>query len=216
MSTMQKVLLGITLSAILLCSTGGIYGYFRLWPKFHEQLSSAVEEEIASTIEATVAPKFAAMAGSPNQLLIYEQDLDFNTYTDTTGESGVDVTNGDATIYNSVLMIGPEGIDVFLADMHLHGTPTMTAGRFDLIDVESEGGLTGKLLDPKAIEIGIERGLNAALGQASTSPLEVIANEGYLAFQFGPETENPLCSAGGLGCEPATPLTSRSMAARPV
>jgi hypothetical protein len=215
MSTMQKVLLGITLSAILLCSTGGIYGYYRLWPHIHKHFSTAIEEEIASSVEATVAPKFAAMAADPNQLLVYEQDLDFNTYTDNSGESGVDVTNGVATIYNSVLTIGPNGIDVYLADMHLHGTPAITAGRFDLIDVESDGGLTGKLLDPKAIETGIERGLNAALAQASVSPDEVLANEGYLAFWFGPETENPLCSAGGLGCEPAAPLTSKLTSVTP-
>lgn len=208
MSTMQKVLLGIALSTVLICSAAGIYGYLRVWPRIPGIFSGALESEISSEIEASIGPRVSAMGSTSGQLLISEQDLDFNTLVDDSGDSGVDVTNGEATIYNSVLTVGPNGIDVSLAGVQLHAVPAITHGQFDLIELESTGGLAGKLIDPHAIEQGIESGINAALAQAPQKPQSVVTSEGYLTIFFGPEPENPLCGSGGLGCETETPAFS--------
>lgn len=208
MSRMQKVLLGIALSAVLLCSAGALYGYYRVWPGWQEHISKDVEDEIAGAIASSIGPKSAALSGPPDELLVYAQDLDFNSYTDDSGESGFDVSNGEVTIYNSVVTIDPAGIDVYLADMHVHAVPVVTAGRLDLVDFESGRSLAGKLLDAEAIERGIERGINSALEQAPEAPHDVVAHDGYLEFQFGAAPGNPLCGAGGLGCSSPTPLVA--------
>ena len=54
MSTMQKVLLGGALVAVLLCSGAGLFGYYRLWPRLKEGSTEAVETEVAYQVQLSM------------------------------------------------------------------------------------------------------------------------------------------------------------------
>ncbi len=123
MSGKQKVLLGITLGALLLCSAGALYGYFELWPRVTGHLSDALENEIATTVERTAGYALALDSSDDGTVRIAASDLDFSTVHDDTGESGYDITNNDVTIYNAFVEIRPDGLHVYLSDMELHGMP---------------------------------------------------------------------------------------------
>ena len=121
MSGKQKVLLGITLGALLLCSAGALYGYFELWPRVTGHLSDALENEIATTVERTAGYALALDSSDDGTVRVAASDLDFSTVHDDTGESGYDITNNDVTIYNAFVEIRPDGLHVYLSDMELHG-----------------------------------------------------------------------------------------------
>ena len=99
MSGKQKALLGVTLAVLLVCSSGALYGYLELWPRFRKHTSQALEDEIAANVERSVA--LALESSSAGTVRITASDLDFSSVHDGSGESGYDVTNGAATIYNA-------------------------------------------------------------------------------------------------------------------
>lgn len=202
MSRMQKILLACVVTFVLLCVGGGLYGYFRIWPRVPAAISAETENQIADSVQSAVSQRIAAAGRNPNQIVIYAQDFDFNDYVDGTDESGFDYANGDVTIYNSVVTIDANGIDVYLADMHLHAGMEVIDGRIELVDPRTDRGLTGFLAKPDAIVDGIERGMNEALAMAEKPVHRVTMNSGYLTIRFDEMPGNPLCAAGGLGCEP--------------
>ncbi len=202
MSGMQKFLLGFVVIFVLLCAGGGLYGYFRIWPRVPAAISAETENQIADSVQSAVSQRIAASGRNPNQIVLYAQDFDFNDYVDGTGESGFEYTNGDVTIYNSVVTIDASGIDIYLGDMHVHAGVDVIDGRIELVDPRTDRGLTGFLAEPDAIVNGIERGMNDALAMAGKPPHQVTMNSGYLTIRFDEMPDNPLCAAGGLGCEP--------------
>jgi len=185
MSGKQKVLLGITLGALLLCSAGALYGYFELWPRVTGHLSDALENEIATTVERTAGYALALDSSDDGTVRVAASDLDFSTVHDDTGESGYDITNNDVTIYNAFVEIRPDGLHVYLSDMELHGMPAIVDGQFVLHDVTKESGVTGKLFEADVLESGLTRGINAALANASLRPVDVaiVNNELYLSVE---------------------------------
>jgi hypothetical protein len=203
MSGMQKVLLVGVITSVLLCAGGGLYGYFRLWPHIPETVSAATEHQISTSVQSAVSMRIAATGHDPQQVVLYAQDFDFNDYVDGSGESGLDYSDGEVTIYNSVVTIDGSGIDISLADMHIHAEVAIIDGRFELLDPQVDNGLSAFFLKPEAIVNGIEQGVNEALADVEKSSRLAAASEGYLTIRFGDIPDNPLCAAGGLGCEPA-------------
>ncbi len=128
MSGKQKALLGVTLAVLLVCSAGALYGYFELWPRFRKHTSQALENEIAANVERSVG--LALESSADGTVRITAADLDFSSVHDDSDESGYDVTNGDATIYNAFVEILPDGAHFYLADMKLDATPEIVEGQF--------------------------------------------------------------------------------------
>ncbi len=173
MSGKQKVLLGVALAVLLVCSAGGLYGYFELWPQIRAHTSNAMEDEIAANVERSVALALALESPEDGTVRISAADLDFSSLHDDSGESGFDVTNDDATIYNAFVEILPDGVHFYLADMQLDATPAIVDGQFVLGDSSMERGLTGKMLETDVLEQGVTRGVNAAFANASLQPIGV-------------------------------------------
>jgi hypothetical protein len=190
MSGKQKVLLAVTLTALLLCSSGALYGYFELWPRLRSHTSNTLENEIAATIERSVDRALASETPEDGTVRITAADLDFSSVHDASGESGFDVVNDDATIYNAYVEILPDGIHFYLADMQLDGTPAIIDGQFVLSDTTLNRGITGKMLDTHVLEQGVTRGVNAAFVNASLQPigLYILDNKLHVSVE---ELETP-------------------------
>ena len=185
MSGKQKALLGITLAVLLVCSAGGLYGYFELWPRIRAHTSNAMQDEIAVNVERSVALALSLETPEDGTVRIAAADLDFSSLHDDSGESGFDVTNDDATIYNAFVEILPDGVHFYLADMQLDATPAIADGQFVLNDASMERGLTGKMLETDVLEEGVTQGVNAAFANASLQPtgLYVLDNMLYVSVE---------------------------------
>ncbi len=173
MSTMQKVLLGGALAALLLCSGAGLYGYYRLWPSLQSGSTEAVEQEVAFQVERSMENALVMHQRNPCAVTLSGHDLDISSFTDTTSDSSVEIFNGNATIVNGLVEIGADGIDITMADMQLHGVPAVQDNAFVLNDTDMTKGVTSLLVSQSALENGFERGVNAGLASISLSPIAV-------------------------------------------
>jgi hypothetical protein len=180
MSTMQKVLLAGALAIVLLCSGDGLFGYYRLWPRFREGSTTAVANEVAFQVERSMENALVMRQHDPCTVHLAGPDLDFSTYTDTSGESQVDIVNDDATIVNGLVEVSAGGIDIYMVDMHLHGIPAVQDGNFTLTNTDLDRGVTSFLIDGSALETGFERGINAGLRRASLVPVSVETVDGTM------------------------------------
>lgn len=180
MSTMQKVLLGGALAGLLLCSGAGLFGYYRLWPRIQAGSTKAVEREVAFQVERSMENALVMHKRNPCAVTLAGHDLNISTYTDTSGEAGVDIANGDATIINGVVEVTTNGIDIFMADMQLHGVPAVQDGAFMLIDTDVGHGIASLLVDESALDRGFERGVNAGLASVSLVPVAVETTNGSM------------------------------------
>jgi hypothetical protein len=177
---MQKVLLGGALAALLLCSGAGLFGYYRLWPRIQAGSTKAVEREVAFQVERSMENALVMHKRTPCAITLAGRDLDISTYTDTTGDSTVQIVNSDAAIINGLVEVTTNGIDIYMADMHLHGVPAVQDGAFELTDTDVDHGITSLLIDESALETGFEGGVNAGLASLSLTPVSVEIKDGSM------------------------------------
>ena len=109
-------------------------------------------------------------------------DLDISTYTDTSGDSQVNIVNGDASITNGFVEINADGIDIYLADMRLHGVPVVQDGMFMLVDTDLEKGISSLLIDGSGLETGFERGVNEGLQRAQIIPTSLLVEDSKMTI----------------------------------
>jgi hypothetical protein len=119
---------------------------------------------------------------NPCAVTLAGHDLDISTYTDTSGESGFDIVNSDATIVNGLVEVTANGIDIYMADMHLRGLPLVQDGAFELTDTDVDRGITSLVVDESALETGFERGVNAGLASVSLVPVSVEIKNGLMTI----------------------------------
>jgi hypothetical protein len=182
MSTMQKVLLAGALAALLLRSGAGLFGYYRLWPRIQAGSTKAVELEVAFQVERSMENALVKHKRDPCAVTLAGHDLDISSYTDTTGESGVEIVNSDAAIINGLVEVTSNGIDIYMADLHLHGVPAVQDGAFELTDTDVDHGITSLLINKSALETSFERGVNAGLASVSLIPISVETRDGSMTI----------------------------------
>jgi len=190
MSGKQKALLGVTLAVFLVCSASALYGYFELWPRFRMHTSQALEDEIAANVERSVA--LALESSADGTVRITAADLDFSSVHDDSGESGFNVTNDDATVYNGFVEILPDGVHFYLVDMKLDAMPEIVDGQFKLKDVSMDGGLTGMIFEADVLEQGVTRGVNAAFAAASLQPTGLYIRDNTIFVSFDERTSDTM------------------------
>jgi hypothetical protein len=182
MSSMQKVLLGGALAVFLLCAGAGLFGYYRVLPWFREGMSDAIEAEVAYRVEESMANALVMHTQNPCAVHLAGHDLNISTYTDTSGSRSIDVVNDDATIVNGEVVVTSDGIEIYAADMHLHGVPDIQNGVFTLEDAEIDRSLAGLLFEGSALESGFEQGVNAGLRRAQLVPTSVQLEDGSMVM----------------------------------
>ena len=187
MSTMQKVLLGGALVVFLLCSAGGLWGYYRLLPRWREGSSEAIESEIAYQVQRSMENALVLHNRIPCSVQLEGHDLDVSSYTDTSGERGVEIFNGDAAILNGEVIVSESGLDIYVGDLRVHAVPVVRDGVFSLEESELDQSLSWLLFDGDAVEAGFERGLNAGLQSAQIVPASVDVADGVMTI--GCETD---------------------------
>lgn len=193
MSTKQTYLLGSALAILLLCVGAGLFGYYRILPRVQKGATAAVEKEIAFQLEHSMQDALKTHQTDPCLLELSPHDIDISSRVTSTGERRVDVVNSNATLSNVVIEVHPNGIDVYLADMHLHAVPTVASGAFALTDIDLDEGASSIIFKGSAIESGFVQGMNDALANASLTPISVQTTDDQMTI--GCKTGNPVQSA---------------------
>lgn len=185
---MQKVLIGGAVAFLLLCVGGGLYGYNTLWPRIKEGSTKAVEREVAFRVRQSMSGALVTHDPDPCQIELDPHDLSFSTLTTSSDEQQVVIENGDAIITNGIVLVGPDGVDLVMADMHLHGVPAIENGAFTFTEVDTSGILAAFMIDESALEDGFIRGVNEGLQSAKLEPTSVQTTDGVMTISCQPIT----------------------------
>lgn len=170
MTTMQKVLLGSAVALFAICSGAGLFLYYHGLSIFSGE---AVENEVAYQVQHSMENALVMHQSIPCSVTLRGNDLDISTYTDTSGNSSVNIVNNDATILNGEVEVSTNGVDIYMADMHLHAMPAVEANVFSLAETDIDRGITGYLTPGSSLETGFERGVNEGLQRAHLLPTSV-------------------------------------------
>lgn len=188
MSTMQKVLLGGALVVFLLCSAAGLFGYYRLLPRWREGSTDAIETEVAYQVQRSMENSLVLHQNIPCLVVLEGHDLNVSTFTDTSGERGIDIVNGDAAILNGEVVVSDTGLDIYVGDIHLHGVPVVRDGVFFLDESDLDQAFSRLLFDGDSVETGFELGVNAGLQRAQLVPSSVEVENGTMTIGCESET----------------------------
>ncbi len=139
--------------------------------------------EVTYRVQQSMEDALVKRQQNPCAVQLDGNDLDFSTYTDTSGDQQINVTNGNATIVNGDVAVTADGIDISVVDMYLHGVPTIQDGRFLLTETKIDQSLTGFLIDGSALETGFEDGVNAGLQRAQLVPVSVQLEDGTMTIE---------------------------------
>lgn len=180
------VLLSVLLFCAVAIAAGGWFAF--RWTK--GEFSSAIENTIAETTEASVLATIQAQDRSPVDLQISQRELDINTVEGPEGTSGFDISvSGEsdrAVIYGATTTIDGSGITVRLADTTYVAVPVASAGRIELTDRRFDKGVSGWIISAEAIETGLERGINDAFAGARLKPVSVSLGLGLMKITTEP------------------------------
>jgi hypothetical protein len=173
MTSMQKVLLFGAIALFAFCSGSGLFIYYRGLSSVHIFSGKAVENEVAYQVQHSMENALVMHQSIPCSVTLHGIDLDISTITDTSGDRSVNIVNDDALILNGAVEVSTDGVDIYMADMHLHAIPAVEGNVFSLAETNIDRGITGFLTPGSSLEAGFERGVNEGLQRAHLVPTSV-------------------------------------------
>ena len=170
----------LIVTPLALCIGCGSLGYFVLWPKLTNQIQSALAEEMANAVAASVSDKIERTPLPSNRFVLTRADIDVNNAVfEASDQCGFNVTNNRATIYGVETELSPAGVSIVCLVTY-SAVPVITDGRVDLTQVTVSEGTARFVFPKERFEEGMEAGINRALATAGLTPTALTLDTGLL------------------------------------